>query len=559
MGAVDAILTRYQVDAVQAVDETRRLTEAEQGLDTRGGSLNRQFSNLEQSLLGYRREQTQQQRTAGFLAREFGEIANAAGLSGKALDGVSRLFVEGVAGGLGFGIALEAVKIGLGLLSDEFQESSKRNAEALARTRKAFDDTFRSVQALGHALDSQFGLPLRATEKAIQQVAEETHAALVKQQRVIEDTPRHNIWTGTWSDTKEWKAAVAEGERIWQDGQERMRRLAERGAGERMNLILEQLKAEEVAQLQRDAVNLGRLPVRNAKILQIRKKLEADLKALSNERDITEEARETRRVHLEKQADFDVFYARRELTNKLIDEQFRQGSITEEALRLETEQQAQVRLQLQEIAAQKERRIFEETARREEMVLQHLGVATAKYTQEAVTAYLRLSRVKGADANAEKQRQDLIMAGLDALGNAIQDFTKANIEALAKEAAVEGIVNTAKALASLGLAFLGVPGAGAAAEAYFAAAAVDFSVAGVAAGVGAAMSGGRGGGGGGGPSPDLGGGTQGAGGTGSSEQGKPAPTINLYFSGRALMTPAEVKRELADLLKETRQSGFMEG
>lgn len=559
-GGVDTVLTRYQVDAVQAVDETRRLMEVERGLEGQGTSLARGFQGLEQSLMGFRREQLQQARTAGFLAREFGSIATAAGVGGQAMRDFTTLFVEGIAGGLGFGFALQAVMIGISAFNRAMEESAKRNAEIIASTRKAIDETNASVVGLGRSLDSISGRPLSETEKAIRQATDETNEALLKQQRIIEDMKasgaRRDRWWG--GDSEEFKAAQRELERIRGDGLRRIQELEARGAGERRARAEQELRTEEIAEIRRDASNIARSNRKNAEILSIRRKLEADLRELDADRSISDEARETKRVHLERQADRDIEYARQQHVNKMIDFRVQQGLAAEEAMRKEIEEYAQVRIALQALEEAEKRRATQRLNDREAMQLEQLGVATAAYVQKSINAFSALSKVRGDQLTREHKSQQLVMAGLDALGAAVQDFTKANIEMLAKQAAVEGLVNLAKGFASLGLAALGVPGAGQAATAYFTAAAVDFSVAGVAAGIGAAMSGGGGGGGGAPAAADTGSGSGGAG-PGTQEGGRSGPVFNVFFSGRALVTEAEVKRELADLIQGAQESGFLQG
>jgi hypothetical protein len=558
-GGVDTVLTRYQVDAVQAVDETRRLMQVERGLEGQGTSLTRSFQGLEEGLMGFRREQTQQQRTTGFLVREFGSIASAAGVGGQAMRDFTSLLVEGVAGGLGFGLALQAVMIGFSALNRIMEDAAKRNAEIIANARRAIDNTSASVTALGRAIDSISGEPLTETQKAVRQANDEMNEALLKQHRVIEDLKKDRGVLWNWfgvGDSDEIKRATADLDQIQADALDRVRRLEARGSGERRARAEQELRAEEIAEIRRDASNIARSNRKNADIIAIRRKLDADLKELDADRSITEEARETRRVHLERQADRDIEFSRQQHVTKMIDLRYQQGLAAEESMRKEIEEYAQVKLALQALEEEEKRRATQRLNEREALQLEQLGVAAAAYVQKSINAFSKLSQMRGSQLQQEKRGQELVMAGLDSLAAAVQDFTKGNIEALAKQAAVEGLVNLAKGFASLGLAALGVPGAGQAATAYFTAAAVDFSVAGVAAGLGAAMGGGGGGGGGAGAPADTG---TGGGGSAPSAQegGRGGPTFNVFFSGRALVTEAEVKRELADLMQEARDAGFV--
>ncbi len=550
--AVSNVLTRYQVDAVQAVDETKRLMEVERNLEGQGVSLGRQFANLEKGLMGYRREQTQQQRTAGFLAREFGEFASAAGISSKAMQTLTGLFVEGIAGGLGFGLALGSIKAAVGYFHD-LDEA----------VRKTTEDAKKAADALGEAVAKTQAMEARAKGDELAAARIEANQKLLALDKQRADVAR--------------ELALAEQDML-------AFHILDLGTGKAQQdarrALVEKLRAD-LLKLNED-VKQSYIVLGTAADTADKGEGERHLKFLEREKErgkVEAEERKKREDAIHKWMEFSREQARKEAADE--EEVLRQRGakyytwLTDRQRLVEAggnEELAALRKQRDEELAivagnawaefevrakwkERELKLLDDSARREQAILQHLGVASAKYTGDAIVAFSRLARVKTTDANAEKQRQELIMAGLDALGNAIQDFTKANIDALAKEAAVEGIVNSAKALAALGLGYLGYEPGFAAAKAYGLAAAMDFSVAGVAAGIGAAMGGG-GSGGGGGTSPDLGGGPRGGGGTGTGEQGKPPPTINIYFSGRALMTPAEVKRELADLLKETRDSGF---
>src|SRR5574337_1043617 len=89
------------------------------------------FDSLREKLLAYRREETQQARTSRFLAMEFQNVANAAGLSGTALQKVTQLFI----GGLGIGLAVNALGMAVGYFRQLREEADKAEQSAF----KAFD------------------------------------------------------------------------------------------------------------------------------------------------------------------------------------------------------------------------------------------------------------------------------------------------------------------------------------------------------------------------------------------------------------------------------------
>jgi hypothetical protein len=271
------------------------------------------------TLREFKAEQVQQGRQARFLAGEIASIIPAAEGARGHMEGFLGVLIEGAAGGLSFGLALETVKLGVGLLTSWMEEHSKRAAEVLAATRKMGDESFASVIALGRQIDAINGTPLTKTQEAIRKATDDANQELTKQRRIVADMeregkladtllgdPTKNAITG--GDSAAYKHAKEDLLNLEQGFRQRVRDIRMRGDSEEREASQSQLKVIEVERLQHEASQA-------TGVQAIRKKLEADLKALALDRELTDSARETRRIHLEDRADQEILKLRRQLAH----------------------------------------------------------------------------------------------------------------------------------------------------------------------------------------------------------------------------------------------------
>jgi hypothetical protein len=112
---------------------------------------------LERQMKGFASEQRQQGRMARFYANEIASLVPAAGGAKDALQGLIGLGIEGMAGGFGFGFALEAIK----LIQVGIQQIGKEAKEAFANADKTvgkvLDEWNRKVQAMRRGLAVALG------------------------------------------------------------------------------------------------------------------------------------------------------------------------------------------------------------------------------------------------------------------------------------------------------------------------------------------------------------------------------------------------------------------
>lgn len=127
------------------------------------------------SLQEYRREQTQSSRAARFFANEVVSFVPGLNTAGAGVRGLASLLIEGAAGGLGFGLALEGVKLAVGLAT-EAMEAQAQELEKIRTLRIAV------AVAYGEASDRILAATRQETEAAkIYREEMEKHRPVLKQ------------------------------------------------------------------------------------------------------------------------------------------------------------------------------------------------------------------------------------------------------------------------------------------------------------------------------------------------------------------------------------------
>lgn len=112
---------------------------------------------LEQQLKGFAQEQRVQGRMARFYANELTEMIPAADGAKRAIQGLMGLGIEGLAGGIGFGFALESVKLLAMGLEQVGATARKTFAEADKVVSKVLDEWKKKAEAMQRALAVAMG------------------------------------------------------------------------------------------------------------------------------------------------------------------------------------------------------------------------------------------------------------------------------------------------------------------------------------------------------------------------------------------------------------------
>lgn len=116
---------------------------------------------------GYAKEQKQQGRLANFLTKDFLEFIPVAESAKGHVANFAQVLVEGAMGGATFGVAMEAVKFGVGLLADYFTRA-KKEAEATEAAIKAIQDR---IDEIGKSKRQRMLIEIGALQNAIDAVA----------------------------------------------------------------------------------------------------------------------------------------------------------------------------------------------------------------------------------------------------------------------------------------------------------------------------------------------------------------------------------------------------
>jgi hypothetical protein len=513
------------------------------------------FGNLREKLMAYRREEVQQARLTSFFAQQFGGLGQAVGIS----SGAIRTFTALAAQGFGIGLGIEVLRLGVSHFMELAAAAKKAKEEAQAAVVALLEQTARTEAALARLGGDEVGASRIETERKLT-------VNLDERKKVTAELAKLEVELAGIQAARA-EAGVLGGE-LSAISQERLNKLTSD------SIRLEQQRMEITAEASRSVLT-G---------LQAAERAAADLVKSEEERNARARAEMKRRLDLQAE------HARglRELLQKGEDEETKSqldrarkfyeyltdrarlqeagGNEELAALRKErdarlaiVEGHADLELEIRRQYSDKEVALVRRQGSQEEAILRHVQVAAGAYAIQSYQSFKKLADLKGKGAQDEKAQQEALMGGLDMLGAAVQEFTKGNIEAMAKQAAVEGIVNTAKGLAALALSFFGVPSAAAAATAYFSAAAMNFAVAGIAAGIGAMM-----GGGGGASAPAPAGATAtgpetytpGGRDAGLRGGGEPTNRTTVIFMG-AYMSEAEAARYLARGMERVERMGLL--
>jgi hypothetical protein len=156
------------------------------------------------SLQSWRREQMQQGRLANFVARELGAITGASKGASAAVSSLTGVLIEGFSGGIGIGLALEAVKAGIALIRSVAGDSQT----ALERLRDASKDIFREIDQMNMAaIDRQFASKLEADE------GWKTSQAEIQKYAEAMGKAKEKIAGGTRTDFTDWTVVLRDAEK----------------------------------------------------------------------------------------------------------------------------------------------------------------------------------------------------------------------------------------------------------------------------------------------------------------------------------------------------------
>jgi len=141
----------------QAVSEVQKaaaqMRQGVAGVGAETAKANQASRNWIGTLQRYRTEQAQQARSARFFASEIASIIPVSREAGTALQALSGMAVEGLAGGLGIGLAIEGVRALVGIwrqAAEATEEARRKASEYSAELLKA---RVNQIDTLGQAID----------------------------------------------------------------------------------------------------------------------------------------------------------------------------------------------------------------------------------------------------------------------------------------------------------------------------------------------------------------------------------------------------------------------
>jgi hypothetical protein len=157
IGASVADLVQGLKDGTTAVRNFgREAAGSRAGTDQAAGG----FNSLGSSLMAFKREQVQQGRLVGFYVRELTEFTGISKQAQGVLSGLGSVLVEGLAGGVGIGLALEGIK----LLVYATREWGTVSGEAAAKAKKGMEEFQASLKKSRDELQHQTFLAMGGTE-----------------------------------------------------------------------------------------------------------------------------------------------------------------------------------------------------------------------------------------------------------------------------------------------------------------------------------------------------------------------------------------------------------
>jgi hypothetical protein len=89
------------------------------------------FNDLEKSLKGFRREQVQEGRLVGFYVKELADFTSLSAEAKTMVGGLGQVLLNAATSGISFGLAFEAVKLVVAVISESLAKATKE-AEATA-------------------------------------------------------------------------------------------------------------------------------------------------------------------------------------------------------------------------------------------------------------------------------------------------------------------------------------------------------------------------------------------------------------------------------------------
>jgi len=142
---------QFQTGLVQAQQAMRDMVQGMKGslgdIPAATKPANEAMGGLMGAIRDFKSEQVQQGRQAKFLANELTSIIPASDGAKAGIQGVLGVMIEGAAGGLSFGLALEGVKLAVSLVTMAFAEEK----EAAAKAKKENDQVFAKLLADANA------------------------------------------------------------------------------------------------------------------------------------------------------------------------------------------------------------------------------------------------------------------------------------------------------------------------------------------------------------------------------------------------------------------------
>lgn len=199
----------------QAVaDAAGQMGRSLKGLDDVSNNASRGFSRLTAAINEARKEKLQETRQVRFLVSEITELIPAANGAKDAIGGLATMLVQGMAGGLGIGVAIEGVKMAIGLWQQHNREveEAKRKVEELAAAQKqavqewwdaqqkASIDSAADALKRAHSLQQELELARQRTEIGRIQLKAEQEITALKAKARAEDRAGHDVTAASIRD-----------------------------------------------------------------------------------------------------------------------------------------------------------------------------------------------------------------------------------------------------------------------------------------------------------------------------------------------------------------------
>lgn len=165
---------------------------------------------LERQLKSFAQEQRQQGRMAKFYANELLEMVPAAEGVKKSLQGLMGLGIEGLAGGMGFGLALEGAKLLVSVVSSVGEEARKSLEKADSAVTKILDEWTKKAEGLKRALIVLQGGEGAGIRFDLKNALRSVDAEIAEVQKKIEGQLLPNLFNSQWEKLEELKKKRSE-------------------------------------------------------------------------------------------------------------------------------------------------------------------------------------------------------------------------------------------------------------------------------------------------------------------------------------------------------------